>query len=230
MARIVMKFGGTSVADIARIRNVARHVKREVDAGHDVAVVVSAMAGKTNELVAWCGDASPMHDAREYDAVVASGEQVTSGLLAIALQALGVLVAWLGRHEMELRRDDALQQMYLAAGKQVAVNLTTIDHRHVDDDIKRALDTSTGAYFDDFKQRSAAVVDSVKQQQSVSVGTVTEAGVESATDTSGVVLVAVKVHTEVGSGPPQRDRYWRVRLTMQKEGEGAKVSKVEPIQ
>src|SRR5690349_21914435 len=85
MGRIVMKFGGTSVADINRIRNVARHVKREVDAGHQVAVVVSAMAGKTNELVAWTREASPMHDAREYDAVVASGEQVTSGLLAIVL-------------------------------------------------------------------------------------------------------------------------------------------------
>ena len=90
MARIVMKFGGTSVADIARIRNVARHVKREVDAGHEVAVVVSAMAGKTNELVGWTREASPMHDAREYDAVVASGEQVTAGLLAIALQIMGV--------------------------------------------------------------------------------------------------------------------------------------------
>ncbi|HEY5819279.1 MAG TPA: aspartate kinase [Mesorhizobium sp.] len=90
MARIVMKFGGTSVADIARIRNVARHVKREVDAGHQVAVVVSAMSGKTNELVGWTREASPMHDAREYDAVVASGEQVTAGLLAIALQNIGV--------------------------------------------------------------------------------------------------------------------------------------------
>ena len=64
MARLVMKFGGTSVANIDRIRNVARHVKREVDAGYDVAVVVSAMAGKTNELVEWCREVSPMHDAR----------------------------------------------------------------------------------------------------------------------------------------------------------------------
>ena len=80
MGRLVMKFGGTSVANIDRIGNVARHVKREVDAGHDIAVVVSAMSGKTNELVEWCRDASPMHDAREYDAVVASGEQVTAGL------------------------------------------------------------------------------------------------------------------------------------------------------
>ena len=90
MARLVMKFGGTSVADIDRIRNVARHVKREVDAGHDVAVVVSAMAGATNQLVAWCREAAPLHDAREYDAVVSSGEQVTAGLLALVLEGMGI--------------------------------------------------------------------------------------------------------------------------------------------
>src|SRR5207342_1394852 len=87
---LVMKFGGTSVADIERIRNVARHVKREVDAGHDVAVVVSAMAGATNQLVAWCREAAPLHDAREYDAVVSSGEQVTAGLLALVLEGMGI--------------------------------------------------------------------------------------------------------------------------------------------
>jgi aspartate kinase len=97
MARLVMKFGGTSVADIERIRNVARHVKREVDAGHEVAVVVSAMSGATNRLVEWCREASALHDAREYDAVVASGEQVTSGLVAIALQAIGIAArSWQG--------------------------------------------------------------------------------------------------------------------------------------
>jgi aspartate kinase len=97
MSRLVLKFGGTSVADIDRIRNVARHVKREYNAGHDVAVVVSAMAGKTNELVAWCRDASPMHDAREYDAIVSSGENVTAGLLAIVLQSMGITArSWQG--------------------------------------------------------------------------------------------------------------------------------------
>jgi aspartate kinase len=90
MARLVMKFGGTSLADIERIRNVARHVKREVDAGHQVAVVVSAMAGTTNRLIEWCREAAPLHDAREYDAVVASGEQVTAGLLAMVLEGMGV--------------------------------------------------------------------------------------------------------------------------------------------
>ena len=88
-----MKFGGTSVADIDRIRNVAHHVKREVDAGHEVAVVVSAMSGTTDQLVKWCEQSLKcrhIFDAREYDAVVASGEQVTAGLLAIALQDLDV--------------------------------------------------------------------------------------------------------------------------------------------
>src|SRR5919107_2137479 len=90
MPRLVLKFGGPSVADLERIRNGARHVKREVAAGYDVAVVVSAMAGKTNELVGWCKEASALFDPREYDVVVASGEQVTSGLLAIVLQDRGV--------------------------------------------------------------------------------------------------------------------------------------------
>lgn len=97
MARIVMKFGGTSVADLDRIRNVAARVQRQVQAGHEVAVVVSAMSGVTNQLVGWCQQLSPLHDAREYDAVVATGEQVTSGLLAIALQERGVEArSWAG--------------------------------------------------------------------------------------------------------------------------------------
>ncbi|MES2096054.1 MAG: aspartate kinase [Pseudomonadota bacterium] len=97
MARIVMKFGGTSMAGIERIRSVAARVKREVDAGNQVAVVVSAMAGDTDRLVNFCREASSLYDAREYDVVVSSGEQVTSGLLAIALQAIGVPArSWLG--------------------------------------------------------------------------------------------------------------------------------------
>src|SRR5690606_36447733 len=114
MARIVMKFGGTSVADLDRILNVARHVKREVDAGHEVAVVVSAMSGKTNELVGWvqnmprvAGAEALVYDAREYDAIVASGEQVTSGLLAIALQSIGVTArSWQG-WQIPVRTDNS---------------------------------------------------------------------------------------------------------------------------
>jgi aspartate kinase len=107
MARIVMKFGGTSVADLDRIRNVAARVAREVEAGNQVAVVVSAMSGTTNQLVAWCQGLAPLHDAREYDAVVATGEQVTSGLLAIALQERGIDArSWQG-WQIPIRTDTA---------------------------------------------------------------------------------------------------------------------------
>ena len=110
MARIVMKFGGTSVADLDRIRNVATRVKREVEAGNQVAVVVSAMAGVTNQLVGWCQELSPLHDAREYDAVVATGEQVTAGLLAIALQEIGVEArSWQG-WQIPIHTDDRARQ------------------------------------------------------------------------------------------------------------------------
>ena len=104
---LVMKFGGTSVADIGRLRNSALHVKREADAGSRVVVVVSAMAGHTNRLVAWTREAHPFHDTREYDAVVSSGEQITAGLMAIILQSMGVTArSWQG-WQIPLRTDDA---------------------------------------------------------------------------------------------------------------------------
>ena len=118
--RIVMKFGGTSVANVERIKAVAARVKREVDAGHEVAVVVSAMSGVTNQLVDWCRAISPLHDAREYDVVVASGEQVTSGLTAVALQELGVNArSWLG-WQIPVLTDDA-------HGKARIVDIDTAD-------------------------------------------------------------------------------------------------------
>ena len=105
MARIVQKFGGTSVGDLERIRNVAQRVKSCVEAGDEVAVVVSAMAGTTNQLVEWAKQVGPMHDAREYDAIVSTGEQVTVGLLSIALQNIGVDArSWLG-WQIPLRTD-----------------------------------------------------------------------------------------------------------------------------
>jgi aspartate kinase len=113
--RLVMKFGGTSVADLDRIRNVAARVKQETDAGYEVAVVVSAMAGVTNQLVAWCQALSPLHDAREYDAVLSTGEQVTAGLLAIALQEIGVEArSWQG-WQLPIRTDNAHGTARIAA-------------------------------------------------------------------------------------------------------------------
>lgn len=107
MARIVQKFGGTSVADLERIRAVAARVKAEVDAGNEVAVTVSAMAGVTNQLVGYVESISALYDAREYDAVVATGEQVTSGLLALVLQQMGVNArSWQG-WQIPIRTDGA---------------------------------------------------------------------------------------------------------------------------
>jgi aspartate kinase len=106
MARIVMKFGGTSVADLERIRNVAARVQAQVALGDEVAVVVSAMAGTTNQLVDWCQKLSPMFDAREYDAVVATGEQVTAGLVSIALQTLGIEARSFCGWQIPLKTDD----------------------------------------------------------------------------------------------------------------------------
>ena len=101
-----MKFGGTSMAGVERIRAVAERVKREVEAGNQVAVVVSAMAGETDRLVSFCREVSPLYDPREYDVVVASGEQVTSGLLAISLQAIGVKARSFMGWQLPIRTSD----------------------------------------------------------------------------------------------------------------------------
>ena len=127
MARIVVKFGGTSVASVERIRQAARHVKREVDAGNQVAVVVSAMSGKTNELVGWVNESSPLHDAREYDAVVASGEQVTAGLMAIVLSGLGIPSRSFSGWQVPIKTDDSH-----GAARITDIDPTELDRRLTD--------------------------------------------------------------------------------------------------
>src|ERR671912_680541 len=107
MARIVLKFGGTSVGDTDRIKNVANKVKAEVERGNEVAVVVSAMSGATNQLIKWVNEIAPLHDAREYDVVVATGEQVTIGLLAMALQQMGVKSRSWASWQIPIRTDAA---------------------------------------------------------------------------------------------------------------------------
>ncbi|HEY0621652.1 aspartate kinase [Sphingomonas sp.] len=127
MARIVMKFGGTSMAGIERIRNVANRVKAEWETGNQVAVVVSAMAGETDRLVGFCKEASPLYDLREYDTVVSAGEQVTSGLLAIALQAIGVPArSWLG-WQLPIHTSSAHSSARIGAIDTVELNASLAD-------------------------------------------------------------------------------------------------------
>jgi aspartate kinase len=122
-----MKFGGTSVASVERIRQAARHVKREVDAGNEVTVVVSAMSGKTNELVGWVNESSPLHDAREYDAVVASGEQITAGLMAITLSEMGIPSRSFQGWQVPIHTDDSH-----GAARIVDIDPTELDKRMAD--------------------------------------------------------------------------------------------------
>lgn len=126
MARIVKKFGGTSVGDVDRIRNVAAKIKKAVDEGHEVAVVVSAMAGTTNQLVDFCREASALHDAREYDTVVAAGEQITIGLLSICLQEMGVSARSFLGWQVPIRTNN----------QHGSARIETIDPEHIEDCFK----------------------------------------------------------------------------------------------
>jgi Mce-associated membrane protein len=116
--------------------------------------------------------------------------------------------------------------LFLQVGRQGAINLTTIDWQHADTDVERILNSATGTFFDDFSKRSQPFIDVVKQAQSTSVGTVTEAGVESVTGDSAQVLVAVSVKTSNIGAPEQKPRSWRMRINVQRVGDEAKISNV----
>lgn len=145
----------------------------------------------------------------------------------VVVVALAGLVGWLGYRAYQSHQADTQRKEFLAVGRQGALNLTTIDFEHVDDDVKRLLDSATGTFFDDFQQRSQPFVQVVKQVKSKSVGTITEAGIESVTGDEAQVLVAVAVNTSVVGQPEQPPRHWRMRISVQKVGDEPKVSNVE---
>ncbi|KAA0080090.1 Mce protein [Mycolicibacterium sp. P9-64] len=141
--------------------------------------------------------------------------------------ALASLIGFLGIQDRHAQQSVDLRALYLQTGRQGAVNLTTIDWRHADADVQRILAGATGTFYDDFSQRSQPFVEVVKKVQSVSTGTVTTAGLESSTDAEARVLVAVSVQTTTNDAPQQSSRAWRMRLSIQKVGDDAKVSNVE---
>ncbi len=154
---------------------------------------------------------------------------LTGGIAAVV--GLAVLFGWFGQQAYRDHSADTLRREFLEAGKQGAVNLTTIDYVRAEADVQRVLDTSTGAFRADFKTRSAAMIDVVKKAESKSFGTVTEAAVESVDGKSGQVLVAVEVKTRTRGVDDAQPRYWRMRLTVTKDGDNAsgqaKVAKVD---
>jgi Mce-associated membrane protein len=150
---------------------------------------------------------------------------VTIGLVVVV--ALAGLVGWLGYRAYQSRQAEQQRNMFLQVGRQGALNLTTISYTEVDADVQRILDSSIGTFYDDFRKRSQPFVDIVKQAQSKSVGTVTEAGIESEQGDQAQVLVAVSVRTSNAGAQDQQPRAWRMRIDVQKVGDGAKVSNVE---
>lgn len=139
------------------------------------------------------------------------------------------LCSWLGYRAYEQRKQDQFSALLVEVGKQAAINLTTIDYEQAQSDVQRILDSATGEFYDDFEKRSGPFIDVVEKVQSKTVGTVTEAGLESVTGQEGEVLVAVTVTSSTKGVPDEKPRYWRMRMTVSRDGGAAKVSKVNFI-
>jgi Mce-associated membrane protein len=175
------------------------------------------------------------HDADEHidDIAETRGQKRFSrvrpaiAVCAAVVVALGCLAGWLGYRTYETRQAQAQRNLLVAVARQVALNLTTIDYTEVDADVQRILDSATGNFREDFKKRSQPFIDVVKKVQSKSEGTVTEAGLESQDGDQARVLVAVSVKTSTAGAPDQEPRSWRMRIGVQRIGDGAKVSDVQ---
>jgi len=145
----------------------------------------------------------------------------------VVVLALAGLTGWTGYRGYKAYEGEKQRELFLQVGRQGAINLTTIDWEHAEADVQRVLDSATGTFYDDFQNRSAPFVEVVKQAQSKSVGSISEAGLESASNDEAKVLVAVTVNTSNLGAPQQDPRAWRMRLTVTKVGDDAKVSNVE---
>ena len=156
------------------------------------------------------------------------GRSRIAGLAGVVVVAvLAGLTGWLGLRDHRARADEHLRTEMVQVARQGVVNLTTIDHQRVEQDVQRILDSSTGAFHDDFAGRAEPFIDAAKKAQSTSVGTVTEAGLESLSGDEGRVLVALTVMTSNRGVPEQQPKLWRVRVTVTKTGDGIKVAQVE---
>jgi Mce-associated membrane protein len=184
------------------------------------------------------GEDSPDDATEEADSEAAEEEAVPAKppmshvklamIAGVALVvALAGLTGWLGFRTYQSHKTDEQHKLFLQVGRQGALNLTTIDWQHADADVQRILDSATGTFYDDFQKRAQPFVEVVKQAQSKSVGTIAEAGLESTSGDTANVLVAVTVKTSNAGAPEQAPRAWRMRISVQKIGDEAKVSKVE---
>lgn len=170
-------------------------------------------------------------EADSGDAPVSTKRRISHVRLAtilglVAVVALAGLCGWLGFRAYESRKAADERNLFLQVGRQGALNLTTIDYEHVDQDVQRVLDSSTGSFYDDFDARAQPFKEVVKQAKSKSVGAIAEAGVQSISDDGADVLVAVTVKTSNAGAAEQEPRAWRMLISVQKVGDEAKVSNV----
>jgi Mce-associated membrane protein len=149
------------------------------------------------------------------------------GVGVVVMLALAGLGGWLGFRAYQWHQTQHQRALFVAVARQGAMNLTTIDYNEADADVQRILSSATGSFYDDFSKRSQPFIDVVKQARSKSEGTVTEAGVESEQGSTAQVLVAVTVNTSNAGAPEQAPRLWRMRIAVQRVGDGAKISSVE---
>jgi len=172
------------------------------------------------------------HDDAEAEAAAQVKRPISDVRLGLVLGlvivlALAGLVGWLGYRTYQSQQTEAQRRLFLQVGRQGALNLTTISYTEVEADVQRILDGSTGTFYDDFQKRSQPFIDVVKQAQSKTAGTITEAGQESVQGDSAQVLVALTVKTSNAGAAEQQLRGWRMRIDVQKVGDGAKVSNVQ---
>jgi Mce-associated membrane protein len=186
-------------------------------------------------------------DVEDYDSIVDAGvdddpkgvatqaRTMSPVRLAIVVGVVAVVAStsvagWLGYREHQARQAQQQSELLIRVGRQGALNLTTIDYQHADSDMQRILDSATGSFYDDFAKRSKPFVEVVKKAQSKSVGTVTEAGLESQSGDEALVMVAVSVVTTNVGEPEAEPRHWRMRISVKKVGDDAKVSNVAFVQ
>jgi Mce-associated membrane protein len=192
-----------------------------------LAVDAGAAAGQlTDEQERVEDEQAPVIDTESPAPQPSSGMRWPIMLGLVIVIALGSLCGWLGYRAYDARKGEHLREVYLEAGRQGALNLATISSNQADADVQRILDSSVGKFHDDFAQRAPAFIDVVKKAQSNTTGSVTAAGLESETPDKADVLVAVAVKTTTGNSPEQQPRSWRMRVTLAKVDDSAKIADV----
>lgn len=204
--------------------------KASLDAGSTRAAGEETAAGDAEGSETSASDADDVEAVKDDEATPAK-QRMSPARLAIVVGVVAILglsgvVGWLGFRTYQLRQEQEQRELFLQVGRQAAVNLTTINWQSVNSDIQRILDSATGPFYDDFSKRSQPFIDVVKKVQSKSVGTVTEAGLESVSHNEARVLVAISVKTSDLGNEDQPPRAWRMRIDVEKVADGAKVSNV----